>query len=437
MSLYQNLFYADFTHQLCSDEEMVRLMVKVEVALVSAQWQNGIIPGSAANFLEARLQDAKIDIKALKAAIPLTGNAAAPLVKQLVAVVKAQNEEAAGYIHLGATSQDIVDTATILKAKQFLQWLHEQLAVLENILTNLTKTHRSTVMAGRTLMQQARPITFGLKTAGWLQGIRAAKKNLIGIEEQLLCIQLGGAVGSRNEYITKEVRASFAVMLGLHDAPAWHTQRTGIASFASALGILCGNLAKIANDVILLSQTEIGEVFEPAAAGRGTSSTMPHKRNPVLSTTILANTHRVSFLVASIMAAMPQSHERSAGLWHAEWETLDDIIGLTAGALVNAVELLSGLEVNANRMRQNIELTQGLIFAETVALALAETQGKQTAHDTIKTACQQVISTGQNLRLVLEEMNLGFSTQELDQFFQPEKAIGSSLEIIDEILTTK
>jgi 3-carboxy-cis,cis-muconate cycloisomerase len=404
---------------------------------VKAQARNGIIPKQTAQLLEESLKNVDIDIEALKKAIPLTGNAAAPLVKQLVTAVKKDNEEAARYIHLGATSQDIVDTATILKIKYFLIWIKEQLDALEDALTTLTRTHRDTVMAGRTLMQQARPITFGLKTAGWLQGIRSAKTYLKATEQQLLCIQLGGAVGSRNEYITKDVRKSFAEILGLQDTPGWHTQRTSIAAFASALGVLCGSLAKIANDVVLLSQTEVGEVFEPSAPGRGTSSTMPHKRNPVLCTTILANAHRVPFLVASMLAAMPQSHERSAGRWHSEWETLDDIMGLGGGTLVQAIVLMQGLEVNQSRMRQNIDLTQGLIFAETVALALAETQGKQAAHDTIKTACGQVTATGKSLRSILEEMNLGFTTENLDHFFQPENAIGASLEIIDEILATK
>lgn len=416
---------------------MVRLMVSVELALVNAQAKAGIVPTQAAEYLEINLQKVSVDIEGLKGAIPLTGNAAAPLVKQLVAAVRKDNVEAAGYIHLGATSQDIVDTATVLKAKQFFNWLFDRLAELEVSLVKLTKEHRSTVMAGRTLMQHARPIIFGLKTAGWLQGIRSAKAYLKGVEDQLLCIQLGGAVGSRNKYISKEVKQSFAEILGLRDVASWHTQRTNIASFASALGVLCGSIAKIATDVVLLSQTEIGEVFESASLGRGTSSTMPHKRNPVLSSSILANTHRVPFLVAGILASMPQSHERSAGLWHAEWESLDNIICLSAGSVVQVVELIGGLEVQVDRMRQNIGLTQGLVFAETVALALAETQGKQTAHDTIKVACEKASSTGQALRSVLEEMDLGFSAKDYDTFFDPDQAIGASLEIIDDILTAQ
>ncbi|MFK8160952.1 MAG: adenylosuccinate lyase family protein [Lewinella sp.] len=435
MSLYQKLFYTDFTKQLCSDEASVQRMVSVEVALVKAQAKQGIIPGSVAESLLKSMAQVDVNMEALKAAIPLTGNAAAPLVKQIVAAVKANKPEDAKYIHLGATSQDIVDTATAFKINKFLSWVNKKIDHLEVALTDLTKTHRSTVMAGRTLMQQARPITFGLKTAGWLQSIRAARNTLKAAEEQVLHVQLGGAVGSRNEYLTKAVRSAVAAELGLGDALAWHTQRVGVAAFASALGVLCGTLAKMANDVVLLSQTEVGEVFEPAADGRGTSSTMPHKRNPVLSTGILANAHRVPFLVATILAAMPHEHERSAGRWHAEWEALDDIIGLGGGALVQCLVVMQGLEVNTGRMLQNIDLTQGLVFAETVSLALAETQGKQTAHSIVKTACQQAIASGKHLQAVLEDMDLPFTPTELDQFFRPELAIGASQEIIDETLS--
>lgn len=437
MSLYQNLFYTDFTHELCSDERMVSLMLEAEWALVKAQEEQGIIPKDTTTTLSGIFRTIEIDIEKLKRAIPLTGNAAAPLVKQLVAEVKKQNEEAAKYIHLGATSQDIVDTATILKAKHFLFWLHEKIATLEQILTQLTHRYRNTVMMGRTLMQQARPITFGLKTAIWLEGIRSLKQQLQSAENELLCIQLGGAVGSQNQYLNRGVRHSFAQILGLRDSTNWHTQRGNLAAFASALGVLMGNLAKIANDIVLLSQTEVGEVFEPSVEGRGTSSTMPHKRNPVLCTSILANAHRVPFGVASLLAAMPQAHERSAGRWQAEWKTLDDLLGLTAGAMEKSIELLGGLEVNEERMRQNIELTSGLIFAETVALALAEKAGKQAAHDLIKKACQTATAEGKHLLEIVEQMDLGFTSKELSDFFQPEHAIGDSLDIIDEILANK
>lgn len=432
--MYQKLFYTDFTTQLCSDESMLRFMLKTELALAKAQEENNIIPIGTTSTLEAIFQQINFDVEKLKAQIPLSGNATTPFVKQLIAKVKKENSEAAKFIHLGATSQDIIDTATILKAKKYLEWLKGHITSIEKSLTQLTKQHRQTIMIGRTLMQQARPITFGLKTARWLQGIRSAKHHLMSAENQLLGVQLGGAVGSRNQYLTKEVRQSFAKNLRLKNVPSWHVQRENIAAFASAVGILMGSLGKIAKDIVLLSQTEIGEIFEPTADGRGTSSTMPHKRNPILSTAILANANRVPFLVATILAAMPQGYERSAGLWHSEWETLDEIMGLTAGALEKSIELMDGLEVDEKRMRQNIERTKGLVFAETAALALAEKIGKEEAYNLIKEACKKSVEHGMHLRNVLENMDLNFTKNELNHFFNPENSIGRSLEIIDEIL---
>lgn len=435
--MYQKLFYTDFTQELCSDEHMLQLMLNVELALMNAQEQNDIIPKGSSDTLQSIIPNTNFDKEKLRESIPLTGNAAAPFVKQLIKEVKQHNTEIAKYIHLGATSQDIIDTAIVLKIKTFSEWLAKRLAELNNILLKLTKENRQTIMIGRTLMQQARPISFALKTALWLQAIQASKKHLHFTEQSVLCIQLGGAVGSQNQYLTKEVRASFAHNLGLKNTPNWHTQRANIVRFASTLGILSNSIGKIAKDIMLLSQTEVGEVFESAVPGRGTSSTMPHKRNPVLSTAILANAHRIPYLVASMMSGIAQAHERSAGLWHAEWETLDDIIGLAAGSVEKAIELLSGLEVNKNRMLQNIELTKGLVFAESVALALAKKIGKTPAHQLVKEACQKSKVENIHLREVLAKMDFNINEKELEDLFKPENAIGKSLEIIDEILNQK
>lgn len=434
MSLYRHLFYTEFTENLCAAQSMIDFMMATELALAKAQEVHSIIPGGTANQLELIFQELEIDIEKLQKAIPLSGNATPPLLKQIIPAVKLKNEAIAEYIHLGATSQDIVDTATVLKLKAYLTWLFEKLKLIERALIALTKRYRQTIMIGRTLMQQARPITLGLKTAQWLKGVHAAKLHLQSTTNNLLRIQLGGAVGSQNQFLTKEVRQSFAELLNLKDALPWHTQRTDIAAFASALGLLSGSIGKIAQDIVLLSQTEVAEVFEPTAEGRGISSTMPHKRNPVLSTAILANVHRIPFLVSSILAAIPQTHERAAGAWHSEWETLDDIIGLTAGAVEKSIEVLDGLEVDENRMLHNLEITKGLVYAETVSLALAGKIGKQAAHESIKEACKKAKLNKQHLREVIAESFTNFSDQELNDLFSPKNAIGRSLEIIDEIL---
>lgn len=434
MGLYSKLFHAEFTNKLCSPEQFVSLMMDVELALVEAQEQHQIVPVHTTTGLKKCFDQLLVDLDLLSYGVSLSGNAAAPLVKLLLAEVREKDAALAKYIHLGATSQDIVDTATVLKGQRFLVWLENQLAQLETVLRELTVAHRTTVLVGRTLMQQARPITFGLKTAIWLQGIRAARMHLERIRPSFLLIQLAGAVGSQNSFLTPVVRQSFAQLLGLQDAPVWHTQRVPIATLASGLGVLVGSLAKIAEDILLLSQTEVGEVREPLLPGRGTSSTLPHKRNPILSTAILANAKRIPFLVATILSSMSQAHERAAGAWHAEWETLDEIFSLTAGAVEKALELLDGLEVDQERMQVNIELTKGLIYAESVSLALAKKLGKGRAHEVIKSACQQAMKERRHLKVIIEELQLGFSQTDLDALFQAENAIGLSLEIIDEII---
>jgi len=301
------------------------------------------------------------------------------LVKQLIATISKEDSDAAKYIHLGATSQDIVDTATMLKLQAFVEWLEIEIEKLEKCLRQLSTDHRAT-------LQQARPITFGLKTANWLASIQQVSHQLASSKNQLLVIQLGGAVGSQNQYLTPAVSAVFAQHTGLQDVPAWHTTRVPIALWSSWLGTFTGCLGKIAADVILMAQTEVGEVAEPYEAGRGTSSTMPHKRNPVLATAIAANAQRVPFVVAGLLAAMPQAHERAAGPWHTEWEPLDDHLG------------------------------------------------KSESYELVKLACQQAHTENRHLKKVLEGIVLPISPKELLACFKPENAIGRSMEIIDEIL---
>lgn len=435
MSLYRHLFYAESLQVLCSQEQVVQHMIHFEVALAQAQAQHGIITEGVAETIAKASESSTIDFEKLRQDIPLSGNAAAPLIKQLVRIVHESSHDAARYIHLGATSQDVVDTATVLMITQVIEWLEQHLLKLEKHLIKLTQEHRNTMMIGRTLMQQARPITFGLKTAGWLESINRSRQRLTASKNRLLCIQLGGAVGSQNSFLTKEVRKTMAILLELQDAPSYHSHRDNLAELCSMLGILTGSLGKMAKDVILMAQTEVGEVYEPAAEGRGTSSTMPHKRNPVLSTAIVANAHRVPHLVATMLSNMLQEHERAGGAWHAEWEVLTTIIGLTGGALEKAIELMAGLEVNTERMLQNLELTQGLIYAENVSLALAASMGKAQAHALVEEACKKSLAENRHLKTIILEMEIALSTTLLDRLFDPKNAIGLSLEIINEILS--
>ena len=435
MSLYSEIFYSSEINELFSDKNVVAEMLQFEAVLAVSQAKEGIIPTSAAEIIGQCCHTDFIDFERLKTDIKLSGNAAIPLVKQLTEIVKQKDSEAAKYVHLGATSQDVVDTATILQIKDFIDWLEERIGLLEHHLITLTQKHRNTFMIGRTLLQQAKPITFGLKTALWLESIIRSKVRIEEAKKRVLVIQLAGAVGSQNQQINQKVKALFAEILDVETANSWHTNRDNLTEFASVLGILNGSLGKIAKDITLLMQTEVGEVFEGAAAGKGGSSTMPHKRNPVTSTAILANANRVPHLVATMLSGMVQEHERSAGLWHSEWEVLTEIMKLTAGTLERGIELIEGLEVDENRMLQNLEITKGLIYAENVSLALASKIGKSAAHELVENACKSAVSEHEHLKEKLSELSVDLSENELNELFKPENSIGLSLEIIDGILS--
>lgn len=432
MSLYSEIFYSTEVNGLFSDRNTIAEMLRFEAALAQAQAKNGIVSETSAAIIAQCCDAHLIDLEKLKTEIKLGGNAAIPLVKQLTRIVKNNDVEASKMVHLGVTSQDVVDTAMVLQIKVFLAWLESKLNQLRQLLVALTQKHCSTLMIGRTLLQQARPITFGLKTAGWLEGVVRSQERIQEIQPRLLKLQLGGAVGSGNANISREIHQSMAEKLGLQASFSWQTQRDSFAEWASVLGILVGSLGKIAKDVSLLMQTEVGEVYEGAGEGKGGSSTMPHKRNPVTCAALLANATRTPHLVASILSAMPQEHERSAGLWHSEWEVLVELMTLTAGSVERALELVSGLEVDEKRMLANLEVTKGLIYAENVSLALASKMGKMQAHELVEKACKTAIQQQKHLKEVLLEWALDLP--DIDALFKPENSIGLSLELIDEVL---
>jgi len=432
MSLYSKTFYSTELAELFSDREAVAKLLKVESALATAQAQVGIIPSDAATVISNCCSVDVIDINALKFDVVLGGNVAIPLVKQLTKAIKNRDFEASKYVHLGATSQDIIDTATILNIQEYSIWLEKKLGELQIALVALTKEHLHTIMIGRTLLQQAKPMTFGLKTAGWLESITRSKTRLNDLKSRLLCIQLGGAVGSGTATITEEVQHAFAEILGLYPSFPWQSQRDSLAEFASYLGILSGSIGKIAKDISLLMQTEVGEVFEGAAEGKGGSSTMPHKRNPVGCALILSNSTRTPGLVSTMLSAMPQEYERSAGLWHAEWETLTQLMNLTGGSLEKGVDLITNLEVNKERMLKNIEVTNGLIYAEKVSLQLSKSLGKVQAHESVKKACALAIQKQKHLKDVILEMHP--KLENIDELFKPENAIGNSVVWVEQVL---
>ncbi|MEO5582716.1 MAG: adenylosuccinate lyase family protein [Saprospiraceae bacterium] len=435
MSLYSKTFYNDEFESLVGDRQFVQYMLQVESDLARSQAKYKIIPDTAAQIIADCCQIQFIDLEKLISEIHLGGNAAIPLVQQLTRIVKNNHFESSKYIHLGATSQDIIDTATILQIKDCLIWFEQKLNRLQDVLIELTKQHRNTLMIGRTLLQYARPITFGLKSSSWLQSIVHTQQRIRECKTRVLKIQLFGAVGSGNVYLPKEVVEDVSISLGIAHGFPWHSIRDNIAEWASTLGILNGSLGKIAKDISLLMQSEDGEVSEGSSEGKGVSSVMPHKRNPVTCALIIANSIRTPHLVASILSSMTQEHERSTGLWHAEWEVLTQLISLTAGSLSHTLDLIENLEVHEEKMTINLEMTKGLIYAEQVSNALTATLGRMQANDVVQKACKLAIKKNKSLKEVLTELYPDlFSDAILDELFNPVNSLGNSLDLIDLIV---
>jgi 3-carboxy-cis,cis-muconate cycloisomerase len=354
--------------------------------------------------------------------------------------VREVDAQAARFVHVGATSQDLIDTATMLQLKAALSRIWVGVTGLQQRLTELINEHRETVMIGRTLLQQARPISFGFKVAGWLDQLIRCKSRLREVRAQALVLQFGGAVGTlaASGSDALAIMSSLAARLKLGEpAMPWHTARDRFFEVASALTMLTGCLGKIARDASLLMQTEVGEISEAGEEGRGGSSAMPHKRNPVAPTMIIAACSRMPGLLATMSASMIQEHERSAGRWHAEWNPLPQIVCLAGGATKHTDDLFSRLEVNKDRMRQNIDLTRGLIFAESIANALGKEIGKSEAEQLVKSACQRAREKDRHLLQVLAQepaISRVLDQATLDQIFRPDNALGAANQLIDRVL---
>lgn len=327
---------------------------------------------------------------------------------------------------------EVTTSGLVLQLRSAIELLESDLARLADALAEQAQRHASTPLAGRTWLQQATPVTLGMKIAGWLGSITRHRQRLFEIKPRLLCLQFGGASGSLaalgdHAFAVAEELAG-ELNLNLPDQP-WHTQRDRLVEFASLLGMIAGSLGKVGRDLSLLMQTEVGEAFEPAAPGKGGSSTMPHKRNPVGAAVMIGAATRAPGLVATMFAAMPQEHERSLGLWHAEWETLPELCCLVSGSLQQALQVVPGLEVDTRRMLQNLELTKGLVLAEAVSIALAQRVGRDAAHHLIEQCCRRAVEQGVHLRQVLgaePQVTAQLSTEELDRLLAPAHYLGQS-----------
>ena len=426
-----------------ADDARLQAMLDFEAALAAAEAECGVIPAPAAGAIAAACRLDALDLAGFAAAAAAAGNLAIPLVKRLTAAVAARDREAARFVHWGATSQDAIDTGLMLQLRAALDPIDGALTRLADALADLARTHRRTVMIGRTWLQHALPITLGLKAAGWLDAVERHRARLAALRPRLLVLQFGGAAGSLAALGDRglDVAAALAreLDLALPDLP-WHGQRDRIAELGALLGLVVGTLGKLARDVSLLMQTEVGEAFEPAGEGRGGSSTMPHKRNPVTGAAVLAAAVRAPGLVATLMAAQVQEHERGLGGWHAEWVALPELVILAAGALDQCADLVAGLELDPARMRANLEITNGLIMAEAVTMALGASMGRLEAHHKVEAACRRAVAEQRHLRVVLADdpaIAGALDTAALDRLFDPANYLGVADAFIARVLAAR
>ncbi len=427
---------------ICDDATTLQHMLDFEAALARAEAAVGVIPANAVRAIETASRADQFDMGALADAATRAGNLAIPLVKALTARVAKADPDAARYVHWGATSQDVIDSATMLSFRAAIDALLADCDRAIAGFAKLAEKHRNTAVVARTWLQHALPMPFGLKLAEYASALHRSRQRLARLRAEGLALQFGGAAGTLAalgdkglavaEQLAKELN------LPLPDAP-WHTHRDRIAEVASVLAILSGTCGKIARDVSLMMQTDVGEAFEPSGEGRGGSSTMPHKRNPVASASALGAATMAPNLAATIFAAQVQDHERSAGPWHAEWPTLPSLLLVTSGALAAIVDIAEGLEVDAAKMRSNLDTAHGLIMAEAVTFALAEKLGKSDAHHLVEAASKKAAAEKKHLRDVLAtdpKVTAQLSPDAIAKLFEPMDYQGASQALIDRLLTS-
>ncbi|GAC1650910.1 MAG: 3-carboxy-cis,cis-muconate cycloisomerase [Ktedonobacteraceae bacterium] len=415
----------------------VRGMLAFEAALAHAEARVGIIPPEAATGIAASCQEEHFDVAALYREAAVAGTPAIPLVHMLTAHVKG---DAKKFVHWGATSQDTIDTALMLQMRDGLDLLLAGLLAVCTACATLAEQHRRTLMAGRTLLQQAVPITFGLKAARWLaltvRQVEALQKH----RAQTLAVQLGGAAGTLAALGNKGLQVvellAEELRLPAPDLP-WHTERDRIAEIAATLGIVAGAMAKIASDIVHLSQTEVGEVSESTAQGKGGSSAMPQKHNPVDATIALASARLAVGVVSVMLSTMTQEHERAVGGWQAEWAAIPNLFRFTASAVERVRGAVSNLQIDAARMSANLNLSGGLIMAESLTIALAAHLGKSEAQHLVQIVCKRVVEEERDLhQTALTDAHICavLSTEEIEQALDPAKYLGSTDVFIDRVL---
>jgi len=436
-SIFQGIFSSDAMRQVWSDENRTQKYLDIEAALATVQARLALIPREAADEIVSHCRLEQIDMGLLRQQTERIGYPVLGVVSQLNALCRDKLGE---YCHWGATTQDITDTATVLQIREALDLVDKDLAAIAQAMAQLAKEHRLTPMIGRSNLQQAIPVTFGYKMAGLLSAVLRHRERLAQLRERVLVGEFAGAAGTLASLDrgALETQAGLCAELGLKQPLiAWHTIRDNIAEVGAVLGLVGGTLGKLSMDVKLMMQTEVGEVYEPFAHGRGSSSTMPQKRNPISSCYIHAAISVVRQYAAALMDAMVADHERSTGPWEIEWIVLPEAFCLMAGALKQSLAVLQGLEVDAQAMRRNIDLTQGQVMSEAVMMGLGPFIGRETAHDLVYDICREAVRQQRPLIDLLAEhprISPHLDRAALARLCDPANYLGQSGAMVDRVL---
>ena len=438
--IFGNIFSSEAMRHVWSDENRTANYLAIEKALAVVQGRLGIIPQEAADEIARNCSLEKIDLDKLRAQTERIGYPVLGVVSQLNALCRDKLGE---YCHWGATTQDITDTATVMQIREGLAIVDDDLAAISNALADLSRRYRDTPVAGRSNLQQAIPVTFGYKMATLLAAVERHRERLAQLRPRVLVGEFGGACGTLASLAQGAMETQAALMAELELGQpliAWHTVRDCIAEVGCFLGLVGGTLGKIAMDVKLMMQTEVAEVFEPYAHGRGSSSTMPQKRNPISSCYIHAAVSVVRQHAAALMDAMIADHERSTGPWEIEWIVLPETFCLMAGALKQTRAVLAGLEVDAAKMRANIDLTHGLVMSEAVMMGLGPYIGREYAHDLVYDICRVAIRENRPLLDLLAEhpeINGHLDRAALAQLCDPAHYLGQAGVMVDRVLASR
>ena len=435
--IFQGIFSTDEMRSVWSDENRTQYYLDIEAALAKVQGKLGIIPQEAADEIVSHCRLDQIDMVELRRQTERIGYPIIAVVNQINTLCRDGLGE---YCHWGATTQDITDTATVLQIREALDLVDDELTAISAGLARLAREHRDTPMIGRSNLQQAIPVTFGYKMAGLLSAVERHRERLAQLRERVLVGEFAGAAGTLASLETgaMETQAGLCAELGLQQPViAWHTIRDNIAEVGTFLGLVGGTLGKLSMDVKLMMQTEVGEVYEPFAHGRGSSSTMPQKRNPISSCYIHAAISVVRQHAAALMDAMVADHERSTGPWEIEWIVLPEAFCLMAGALKQARSVVEGLEVDPVAMRRNIDLTGGLVMSEAVMMGLGPYIGREYAHDLVYDLCRDAVAQRRPLLDLLaenDEISKHLDRDALAKLLDPANYLGQSGVMVDRVL---